>query len=73
MKNSARGSVDPFIVMDVMEAASKKEKSGYEVGTEISLALDVAASSFYENNKYNLKIIFLKRKLLKYFTQDISA
>ena len=31
MKNSARGSVDPFIVMDVMEAASKKEKSGHEV------------------------------------------
>ncbi len=31
MKNSARGSIDPFIVMDVMEAASKKEKSGYEV------------------------------------------
>ena len=31
MKNSARVSVDPFIVMDVMEAASKKEKSGYEV------------------------------------------
>ena len=31
MKNSARGSVDPFIVMDVMEAASKKENSGYEV------------------------------------------
>ena len=31
MKNSARGSVDPFIVMDVMEAASKKEKSGNEV------------------------------------------
>ena len=31
MKNSARGSVDPFIVMDVMEAASNKEKSGYEV------------------------------------------
>ncbi len=31
MRNSARGSVDPFIVMDVMKAASKKEKSGYEV------------------------------------------
>ena len=31
MKNSVRGSVDPFIVMDVMEAASKKEKAGYEV------------------------------------------
>ena len=31
MKNSARGSVDPFIVMDVMEAARKNEKSGYKV------------------------------------------
>ena len=31
MKNSASGSVDTFNVMDVMEAASKKEKSGYEV------------------------------------------
>jgi aspartate/methionine/tyrosine aminotransferase len=31
MKNSARGSVDPFIVMDVMEAASKIEKAGHHV------------------------------------------
>ncbi|MDB3860884.1 aminotransferase class I/II-fold pyridoxal phosphate-dependent enzyme [Paracoccaceae bacterium] len=31
MKNSARGSVDPFIVMDVMEAASKIEKAGLDV------------------------------------------
>jgi len=31
MKNSARGSVDPFIVMDVMEAASKIEKTGHDV------------------------------------------
>jgi len=31
MKNSARGSVDPFIVMDVMEAASKIEKAGQDV------------------------------------------
>ena len=31
MKNSARGSVDPFIVMDVMEAASKIEKAGRDV------------------------------------------
>jgi len=31
MKNSARGSVDPFIVMDVMEAASKIEKAGHDV------------------------------------------
>ena len=31
MKNSARGLVDPFIVMDVMEAASKIEKAGQDV------------------------------------------
>ena len=31
MKNSARGSVYPFIVMDVMEAASKIEKAGHDV------------------------------------------
>ena len=31
MKNSARGSVGPFIVMDVMEAASKIEKAGHDV------------------------------------------
>ena len=31
MKNSVRGSVDPFIVMDVMEAASKIEKAGRDV------------------------------------------
>ena len=31
MKNSARGSVDPFIVMDVMEAASNIEKAGHDV------------------------------------------
>ena len=50
MKNSARGSVDPFIVMDVMEAASKKEKSGYEVihlevGQPGSLAPKMATES----------------------------
>ena len=50
MKNSARGSVDPFIVMDVMEAASKKEKSGYEVihlevGQPGSLAPKMAAEN----------------------------
>ena len=31
MKNSARGAVDPFIVMDVMEAASEIEKAGHYV------------------------------------------
>ena len=32
------------------------EKSGFGVGKEISLALDVAASSFYKDNKYHLKV-----------------
>ena len=32
------------------------EKSGFCVGKEISLALDVAASSFYKDNKYHLKV-----------------
>ena len=31
MKNSARGRVDPFIVMDVMEAARQISKLGHEV------------------------------------------
>ena len=32
------------------------EKSGFCIGKEISLALDVAASSFYKDNKYHLKV-----------------
>ena len=32
------------------------EKSGYSSGKDIFLALDVAASSFYKNNHYHLKI-----------------
>ena len=32
------------------------EKAGFNVGRDISLALDVAASSFYKNNKYHLKV-----------------
>ena len=32
------------------------EKSGFHIGKDISLALDVAASSFYKNNKYHLKV-----------------
>ena len=30
------------------------EKAGYKLGTQISFALDVAASSFYKDGKYNL-------------------
>ena len=32
------------------------EKSGYSSGKDVFLALDVAASSFYKNNQYHLKI-----------------
>ncbi|MBX9837178.1 phosphopyruvate hydratase [Silvanigrella sp.] len=31
------------------------EKSGYKIGTQISFALDVAASSFFKDGKYNLE------------------
>jgi len=31
------------------------ETAGYKPGTQVSLALDVAASEFFENGKYNLK------------------
>ena len=32
------------------------EKAGYNVGSDVSLALDVAASSFFKDGKYHLKI-----------------
>ena len=32
------------------------EISGFKIGKEISLALDVAASSFYKDNKYHLRV-----------------
>lgn len=37
----------------IMEAI---KKAGYEAGRDVFIALDVAASEFYENGKYNLKI-----------------
>jgi len=37
----------------IMEAISK---AGYKAGEDVFIALDVAASEFYENGKYNLKI-----------------
>ena len=35
---------------------SSIEKSGFKIGKDISLALDVAASSFYKKGKYHLKV-----------------
>ena len=31
MKNSSRGAIDPFIVMDVMEAARREEEAGRSI------------------------------------------
>ena len=36
----------------IMEAIIK---AGYTPGVDVSLAIDVAASQFYEDGKYNLK------------------
>jgi len=42
---------EPFqVIMDSVEQA------GYEPGKDIFLAIDAAASEFYENGKYNLKL-----------------
>ncbi|HCM83822.1 MAG TPA: phosphopyruvate hydratase, partial [Rhodospirillaceae bacterium] len=43
---STREALD--IIMKSIEA------TGYKLGTDIALALDVAATEFYENGKYNL-------------------
>ena len=44
----------------IMEAIIK---AGYTPGVDVSLAIDVAASQFYEDGKYNLKV------KIRYLTQ----
>ena len=42
--------------MEALEVIMKAiEKAGYKGGQDVALALDPAASSFYENGRYNLK------------------
>ena len=58
MKNSKRGNVDPFIVMDVMEAARKAEESGrriihMEVGQPGTAAPKQATNSVIESMTNN--------------------
>lgn len=46
------------------------EKAGYQPGKDVFLGLDVAASEFYENSKYNLKgenKVLSTDELIKYF------
>jgi enolase len=49
--------------------------AGYEAGKDLSLALDVAASSFYKNDKYYLSregITLTSGELVDYYVQCIS-
>ena len=46
------------------------EKAGYQPGKDVFIGLDVAASEFYENSKYNLKgenKVLSTDELIKYF------
>jgi enolase len=56
----------------IMEAISV---AGYKAGKDISLALDVAASEFYENGKYNMKIegkVFTSREMIDLYKNWLS-
>ena len=46
------------------------EKAGYKPGKDIYIAIDAAASEFYENGKYNLKgenIILTSKEMVEYY------
>ena len=51
------------------------EKAGYQPGKDVFLGLDVAASEFYENGKYNLKgedKVLSTDELIKYFEELVK-
>lgn len=51
------------------------EKIGLQVGSEVSLALDVAATQFYNGNNYNLTTIdksYTPEKFVKYITELVK-
>ncbi len=51
------------------------EKAGYTPGKDVFLGLDVAASEFYENGKYNLKgedKVLSTDELIKYFEELVK-
>ncbi len=51
------------------------QKAGYKLGTQVSLALDVAASELYENGKYNLKgenLVLDSAGMARYFEELIK-
>ena len=52
------------------------EKAGYKAGDDVYIALDVASSEFYKNNKYVLteeNKKFSSDELIKYYEQMISS
>jgi len=52
------------------------EEAGYQPGSEIALAIDAAASEFYEDGKYNLQgegKIFTADELIDYYKEIIAA
>ncbi len=51
------------------------EKAGFTIGKDVSLALDVAASSFYKNGKYHLKVdgrIFDTDEMIRFYEDLIN-
>ena len=52
------------------------EEAGYQPGSEIALAIDAAASEFYQDGKYNLQgegKIFTADELIDYYKEIIAA
>jgi enolase len=52
------------------------EGAGYQPGSEIALAIDAAASEFYEDGKYNLQgegKVFTADELIDYYKEIIAA
>ena len=51
------------------------KKAGYKPGVDVNLAIDVAASEFYENGKYNLKgenRILTTEELIEYYEELVN-
>lgn len=69
-------SVNFESIDEVFELLSKAiTKAGYIVGNDVGFGIDVAASEFYTDNKYNLKMIkksLSSEELLNYYIQLIN-
>lgn len=63
-------------ISDVFELLSLAvETAGYKLGVDVGFGIDVAASEFYSNSKYNLKIVnksFTSKELLEFYLELIN-